>query len=107
VRFRPAFEDWKARLIILFSDALPVETVIDLLHRAGNGGLGEWRPERDGSFGTFIISRSIVDKKEIEAVRKACRPPLKPLVIPPWAMNAEISDDLLRRIGKNEEEEDE
>lgn len=107
VRFRPQFEDWKARLIILFSDMLPVETVIELLHRAGNSGVGEWRPERDGAFGTFIISRNITDKKEITQIRKECRPPIKPLVIPPWAMNTEISDDILKRIGEGTGEAEE
>jgi len=98
VRFRPEFEDWKAQMIILFSEQLPVQTVIDLLHRAGNVGVGEWRPERDGNFGTFEVTRSIADSKEIANIRKNCRPPIKRLVIPEWAMNVEFSDEILKRL---------
>lgn len=98
VRFRPSFEEWKARLIILFSESMPVQTVVDLLARAGNVGVGEWRPEKDGNHGTFAVTRSITDRKEIEAVRKLCRPPIKPLTIPDWAMNAELTDEILQRV---------
>ena len=104
VRFRPSFEDWKARLILLFSDMLPPETVTDLLNRAGNVGVGEWRPEKDGNFGTFAVVRAIDDPKEIAEVRRICRPQVKQLVIPEWAMNAEISDDLLKKIAGGDEE---
>jgi hypothetical protein len=98
VRFRPAFEDWKARLILLFADMIPAQTVVDLLNRAGNVGIGEWRPEKDGNFGTFTVVRAITDPKEISQVRKMCRPAIKPLIIPEWAMNAELSVELLSKI---------
>jgi len=98
VRFRPAFEDWKARLIILFGDTIPPQTVVDLLNRAGNVGVGEWRPEKDGTFGTYVVSRAISDPKEIAEVRTICRPQVKPLVIPEWAMNVELSDEILQKI---------
>lgn len=106
VRFRPEFQDWKARLILLFSDQLPVETVIDLLNRAGNVGVGEWRPEKDGSHGTFIVVRAISDGKEIAEVRKICRPPIKKLTIPEWAMNAELTDEILSKIARGDEQEE-
>ena len=107
VRFRPRFEDWKARLIILFPEMLPVETVVDLLNRAGTVGVGEWRPEKDGTHGTFKVSRNIMDSKEIAEINKACRVQIPGLVIPEWAMNAELTPEMLARIGKGEEEEDE
>lgn len=106
VRFRPAFEDWSARLIFVFSDMIPAQTIIDLCNRAGHVGVGEWRPEKDGNFGTFSISRNITDPEEIKEVRKACRTPLMQLQIPDWAMNAEISDDILRKIAGGETEGD-
>jgi hypothetical protein len=109
VRFRPMFEGWKARLLIKFSDTMQVQTVIDLLNRAGSVGLGEWRPEKDGTFGTFYISRHIDDRKEIAAVVEACSHPLVQLRIPEWAMDAEISPEILKRIagGAGQEEGDE
>jgi hypothetical protein len=105
VRFRPSFEDWKAVLIISFPESMPPETVVDLLNRAGKVGVGEWRPEKDGNFGTFSVSRSIADPKEIAAVRKRCRPPIKPLVIPDWAMNVELSDEILQKIAGGKDAE--
>lgn len=103
VRFRPEFQDWRARLILLFSDQMPVETVIDLLNRAGNVGVGEWRPEKDGTHGTFAVVRAITEAKEIDEVRKLCRPPVQKLTIPEWAMNAELSDDILSKIAAGQD----
>lgn len=98
VRFRPMFEDWKARLIVEFSDLLPVQTVIDLLNRGGKVGVQEWRPEKKGTFGQFSVLRSITDPKELATVRRICRAQVTPLVIPDWAMNVELPDDLIARI---------
>lgn len=103
VRFRPEFQDWRARLILLFSDQMPVETVIDLLNRAGNVGVGEWRPEKDGTHGTFAVVRAITEAKEIDEVRKLCRPAVQKLTIPEWAMNAELSDDILSKIAAGQD----
>jgi hypothetical protein len=107
VRFRPCFEDWSARLIIQFSEILPVQTVVDLLLRAGDVGIGEWRPEKDGTFGTFSVTRNITDPKEIDEIRKSCRPGLVALRIPEWAMNAELSPEILAKIGAGDGDEEE
>jgi len=108
VRFRPMFTDWSARIVITFADTIAVQTVVDLLNRAGKVGVGEWRPEKDGVFGTFVVARHIDDPQELAEVREACSAALRPLVIPEWAMNAEISPQLLARIagGKDDESED-
>jgi hypothetical protein len=98
VRFRPEFQDWKARLVVLYSDAFKVQTVVDLLNRAGEVGVGEWRPEKSGTFGTYEVVRHIGDKEELDEVIALCEPPLVPLVIPDWAMDAEIDEKLLRKI---------
>ena len=102
VRFRPMFENWRARLIITYSDALKVESVIDLLTRAGKVGVGEWRPEKDGTFGTYKVLRNITDEKELEEVRELCSPQLKPLVIPDWAMDAELTPDVMAKIAASQ-----
>lgn len=106
VRFRPSFDGWKARLVIQFSDLLAVQTIVDLLNRAGDVGVGEWRPEKDGSFGTYQVTRNIDDPKEIAEVRAGCSVALVPLVIPEWALDAEISPELLRRIAAGEDEDE-
>lgn len=92
IRFRPEFVGWKAKLYISFVDQIPVDTIIDLLQRAGRGGVGEWRPEKDGTFGTYCVSRPIVDRDEIREVLAQCEPALKPLVIPKWALEADFSN---------------
>lgn len=101
VRFRPSFQDWKARLTIQFGDTLSVETVVDLLNRAGRVGVGEWRPQRNGSFGTFRVSRHIDDPKEIGEIEQECTTPLVPLRIPDWALDLDINPEVLQQIFKD------
>ncbi len=105
VRFRPSFFGWKARVLLEYAEQLDVQTVVDLLNRAGTVGVGEWRPEKSGTFGTFKISRHITDRKEIAEVEAQCATPIKGLEIPDWAMDAEIDPELLKRIAGGEEEE--
>jgi hypothetical protein len=98
VRFRPSFQGWKARLIIQFADTLTVQTVVDLLNRAGQVGVGEWRPEKNGTFGTFRVSRHIDTPQELGEVEAECAIPLVPLRIPEWALDMEIDPAVLQRI---------
>ena len=105
VRFRPSFPDWKCRMEITFDPSvIKTQTVVDLLNRAGMVGVGEWRPERDGTFGTYQVTRNITDPKELAEVRTECATQLVALVIPDWAMDAEIDADLLRRIAGGQPE---
>jgi hypothetical protein len=53
------------------------------------------------------VSRNILDSKEFAEINKACRVQIPGLVIPEWAMNAELTPEMLAKIGKGEEEEDE
>ena len=99
IRFRPRFDGWSARLILSFAEGLAVQTVVDLLNCAGRVGVGEWRPEKDGTYGTFRVSRHIDLVDEIEEVRLAGMPYLKRLRIPDWAMSTELSADMLKKIG--------
>jgi len=107
VRFRPSFINWKARIIIQFSHELQVQSVVDLLSRSGNVGVGEWRPEKDGTFGTFIVTRNITDAEEVSEVRDLCAVPLKPITIPAWAMDAEVDPEVLQKIAGGQDEDDE
>lgn len=105
VRFRPSFQDWKARMIIQFSDTLTVQTVVDLLNRAGQVGVGEWRPEKNGTFGTFKVTRHIDSPKELGEVEAQCLVPLIPLRIPDWALDMEIDPVVLKKIFDSQNEE--
>lgn len=101
VRFRPSFQDWKARMTIQFGDTLSVETVVDLLNRAGRVGVGEWRPQRNGTFGTFRVSRHIDNPQEIGEIEAECAVPLIPLRIPDWALDLSIDPSILQEIFKD------
>lgn len=57
IRFRGQVNDWEMEFIIKFdADLLSPEQILNLLQRAGfSQGLGEWRPEKNGDFGTFEV----------------------------------------------------
>jgi hypothetical protein len=110
VRFRPSFYGWKARLSIRFTDVMSVETVLDLLARAGGLGVGEWRTERGGTFGQFRIIRNISSAKEIAEVMESCAIPMPAPVIPEWARDIEFAPGDLGKlfdVAEDAEEESE
>jgi len=57
LRYRPEFSGWSCKLRIRYnSRAITAAQLVNLLNNAGFGvGIGEWRPERNGSFGTFEV----------------------------------------------------
>lgn len=57
LRYRPAFPQWSATLEVIFvKSALTQESVLSLIDAGGMGvGVGEWRPEKKGDFGTFKL----------------------------------------------------
>lgn len=58
IRHRAQFDDWYADLKIRYNANGPVtlEQIINLINLSGFcGGVGEWRPEKDGNFGTFLV----------------------------------------------------
>ena len=56
-RFRGEFTEWEVDLpIVYFATAISAEQLVNLLMIAGfSVGIGEWRPEKDGQYGTFTI----------------------------------------------------
>jgi hypothetical protein len=58
LRYRGAFPQWRARLHITFnSRVITGEQLANLFNTAGFAvGVGEWRPQRDGSFGMFHVA---------------------------------------------------
>jgi hypothetical protein len=57
LRYRPEFREWSAVLEVTYvTSALTRGSVLSLIDAGGMGvGVGEWRPERDGDFGTYKI----------------------------------------------------
>ena len=57
IRFRGQVKDWSMDLVIKYNaDLLSVEQVASLIQYAGfSCGIGEWRPQRNGDFGTFTL----------------------------------------------------
>lgn len=55
--YRPEFSEWRTVLTVIFvKSALTRNSVLSLIDAGGMGvGVGEWRPERDGDFGTFRV----------------------------------------------------
>lgn len=57
VRHRAQFTEWAVTLTIRYNArVLSAEQLVNLLNTAGFGvGVGEWRPEKNGQFGTFAV----------------------------------------------------
>jgi len=58
IRYRGEFPKWSAKFIITYAaNTISAEQVINLLNLAGfSVGVGEWRPERSGSYGRFHVA---------------------------------------------------
>lgn len=103
VRFRPQFENWSARILVQYPDTLFDSTSIaDLVERSGRVGIGEWRPEKNGTYGTYTVTRAISSREEINEVMRENSVLLQTPTIPEWALDAEIDLGLLAKFaGEN------
>lgn len=65
MRHRPRFDQWSARFTIRINETiLPVEFVQTLLGEGGvQIGIGDYRPEKGGPFGTFQVTSWAESKK--------------------------------------------
>lgn len=57
IRYRPEFPEWRIPVTIKFNaSVISAEQIANLLNAAGFGvGIGEWRPEKNGSYGRFHV----------------------------------------------------
>lgn len=60
LRYRPMFPEWSAVLEVTYvTSALTRGSVLSLIDAGGMGvGVGEWRPEKRGDFGTYAIDQT-------------------------------------------------
>lgn len=60
LRYRPEFPEWTTTLSVTYvTTALSRASVLSLIDAGGLGvGVGEWRPEKRGEFGTYRIDPS-------------------------------------------------
>jgi hypothetical protein len=66
LRYRPEFPEWSTVLeVTYFTSVLTRDSVLSLIDAGGMGvGVGEWRPEKDGVYGTYKIDQS----KQVEVI---------------------------------------
>jgi hypothetical protein len=57
LRYRPEFREWGTTLTITYvTSMLTRDSILSLIDAGGMGvGVGEWRPEKNGDFGTYRI----------------------------------------------------
>jgi len=56
IRYRAEYKDWGATLAIQYvPSVIDLSAIVALVDAGGMGGVGEWRPERDGAFGTYEV----------------------------------------------------
>lgn len=57
IRYRGMFEEWSTTLTIqLNTAAMSIEQMVSLFNTGGfSSGVGEWRPEKNGSYGRFTV----------------------------------------------------
>jgi hypothetical protein len=67
LRYRPEFPEWSTVLEITFvKSSLSRASLLSLVDAGGMGiGIGEWRPEKRGEFGTYAIDST----REVEVLR--------------------------------------
>jgi len=58
LRYRGCFYKWSATIVVGYtSNLLERDSLVSLIEAGGgNVGVGEWRPERNGEFGTFRVA---------------------------------------------------
>jgi hypothetical protein len=56
IRYRAEYRDWSALIRVEFvPSVIDLESVVALVDAGGTNGVGEWRPEKNGSYGTYEV----------------------------------------------------
>lgn len=67
LRYRPEFAEWSTSIEVVYvTSAITRGSVLSLIDAGGMGvGVGEWRPERSGDFGTYRVDPA----REVEVIK--------------------------------------
>lgn len=59
VRYRPIYHGWECKVPVEFiASRITLDQLVNLLDRAGYSvGLGEWRPQKNGTYGRFRVEK--------------------------------------------------
>lgn len=68
IRYRGEFKEWSAKLLVRYNaNVLSESQILNILNTGGFAvGVGEWRPEKDGSYGMFHVATE-ADLAQLEA----------------------------------------
>jgi len=68
LRYRPKYQNWAAKFKVVYNaNVLTAGQILNVFNTAGFGvGIGEWRPEKNGSYGRFHVA----NKAEADALEK-------------------------------------
>lgn len=56
LRYRAEYRKWNATLRVEFMPGLiDLNSIVALIDAGGSNGVGEWRPEKNGAFGTYRV----------------------------------------------------
>jgi hypothetical protein len=63
LRYRPVFWPWSMNVAVTFNtDQIKAQDVVNLVQQAGFSiGIGDWRPEKNGQYGTFEVDSVALD----------------------------------------------
>lgn len=70
IRYRPMWHDWAINLVVRVNQrSITIEQLVHLFNQAGfSVGIGEWRPEKDGSWGMFEVEGyQVLSRTEVAA----------------------------------------
>jgi len=57
IRYRATYLDWAVRLRVEFMpNLIDLDSIVALIDAGGGNGIGEWRPEKNGPFGTYRVA---------------------------------------------------
>jgi hypothetical protein len=61
LRYRPMFTEWATTLTVTYiKSSIDMNSILSLIDAGGMGiGVGEWRPEKRGEYGTYEINRAV------------------------------------------------
>jgi len=75
-------------VVLEMPSSLSPKNVIKAMMAAGDViGIGDWRPERGGEYGTFSVQK-VLDAKDVPRILKACAPEERRFEVPPEMLRA-------------------